>query len=890
MSDDIRARKEAIASARELLSIKEAELDRAVKILGNTKSTHKGYKDMVNAANALNAEVSKAQTSIQEMANDVQDVESGIEDANKKLDGFSSKVQDLISKVPIVGDSLAGGVQTATDKAKVMMDKWLKETDSGWRKTFKVLGAITAGLLLGGLFAAWKLFSSLLGKSKETMMEMSTAANDTARTLQMSVKDVQAIAGGIGSWVQYGQGWASAVAAIRDDMGFIPKLTAQENQLVAKLATNAGLGADQIANMYRHSQNLNMSLDTYVKEQQKKIIQLNQENGTYFTQAEIIKDIAGASDETLAMFGKQNQELEKQVLIGKKIGLNLNQQASMAKSLLDIESSIEAEMEARVLTGKELNLDKARELALEGDVAGAAAEVMDQVGGINEFNKMNIIQKEALAKAAGMEVGQLQKSLEMQAGLADQAQVGGAGGGGGGVAGAAGNVDMQTADDARRRKWGGVLMDIAKPLKDLRYAIEDKLYTWLTGPDGSKFITGVGNAIGEVANWIATGTAPSWWTKFESEYVTPIRDKIATFANWVKENPWTAIATGIAGSVAIKGIGQAFGLIADKSRDGSSKSNALWVRQTDGVFGDMMNWFGGKGGGFKKFSTAFRKGGFKGLGKSLFRSSGLKGITSKLSSIGKGLGGMLKGKGGGGLFKSIGKGLGSIWGGIKKGASKAWTGVKSAGSKIIKAVNPIPKIKKAFTGNAGKWIKKALGGVGKVGGKAVKGGLIGALFNAGQLYSILRGDGTPMEKAKGVIQVGGGILGGALGSIAGSIVPGIGTLAGGFVGGLLGDMIGSIPAVQNALAPPLAKALGGEEVSDFILSDRGLIKFRKDDLVIGGTKLNEALGTGDNKRLDEVCELLKQLIEVTKVDRVMSVDGNELRTALEATEPYRGTS
>ena len=41
--------------------------------------------------------------------------------------------------------------------------------------------------------------------------------------------------------------------------------------------------------------------------------------------------------------------------------------------------------------------------------------------------------KEALAKAAGMEVGQLQKSLEMQAGLADQANVGGAGGGGAGL-------------------------------------------------------------------------------------------------------------------------------------------------------------------------------------------------------------------------------------------------------------------------------------------------------------------------------------------------------------------------------------------------------------------------------------------------------------------------
>ena len=149
-------------------------------------------------------------------------------------------------------------------------------------------------------------------------------------------------------------------------------------------------------------------------------------------------------------------------------------------------------------------------------------------------------------------------------------------------------------------------------------------------------------------------------------------------------------------------------------------------------------------------------------------------------------------------------------------------------------------------------------------------------------------DAPPLEKAKGVIQSGAGILGGALGSIAGSIIPGAGTLLGGIAGGFIGDWIGSMPALQNAMAPPLSKLFKGEEVEDFILSDRGLIKFRKDDLVIGGTKLNESLKTGDNEKMDEMVELLKQLIKVTTVDRVLSVDGLELRNALAETELNRG--
>ena len=87
-------------------------------------------------------------------------------------------------------------------------------------------------------------------------------------------------------------------------MGYIPDLTKEENSLVAKLATNAGLGAEQIANMYRHSQNMGMSLTEYTKNQEKKIKNLNKEYGVHFTQAQIIKEIAGASDETLTMFGK----------------------------------------------------------------------------------------------------------------------------------------------------------------------------------------------------------------------------------------------------------------------------------------------------------------------------------------------------------------------------------------------------------------------------------------------------------------------------------------------------------------------------------------------------------------------------------------------------------
>ena len=83
----------------------------------------------------------------------------------------------------------------------------------------------------------------------------------------------------------------------------------------------------------------------------------------------------------------------------------------MSQSLLDFESSIESELSAELVTGKDLNLERARGLALNGDSAAAAAEIASQVGSAADFGKMNVIQQEAIAKAVGMQRDELAQSL-----------------------------------------------------------------------------------------------------------------------------------------------------------------------------------------------------------------------------------------------------------------------------------------------------------------------------------------------------------------------------------------------------------------------------------------------------------------------------------------------
>jgi len=135
--------------------------------------------------------------------------------------------------------------------------------------------------------------------------------------------------------------------------------------------------------------------------------------------AAVMADIAGSAETAAKYFGDNPKALAKAAIEARRLGLTLDDMAGVAGGLLDIESSIENQFTAQVLTGKQLNFDAARRLALEGDIEGATKSILGQMGSIGEFNKMDVVQKEAVAAAAGLTVTQLSTALTKQKALND---------------------------------------------------------------------------------------------------------------------------------------------------------------------------------------------------------------------------------------------------------------------------------------------------------------------------------------------------------------------------------------------------------------------------------------------------------------------------------------
>ena len=80
-----------------------------------------------------------------------------------------------------------------------------------------------------------------------------------------------------------------------------------------------------------------------------------------------IQEAIGKTSSLIQLTTKGGTEgLTKSVMAATKLGTSLDKVMSISEGLLDFEQSIAAEMEAEMLLGKEINLEKARQADFRG--------------------------------------------------------------------------------------------------------------------------------------------------------------------------------------------------------------------------------------------------------------------------------------------------------------------------------------------------------------------------------------------------------------------------------------------------------------------------------------------------------------------------------------------
>ena len=256
------------------------------------------------------------------------------------------------------------------------------------------------------------------------------SAGNLAKSFNLSYQEAVALNGKLNETANLSldaaintKGLNESLIAVGKSLGSNAQLNTKDLITFTKLREQAGYTNDELIDIQKLSLINNKTLEDNTASILGGAKAYASQNKLVVNEKDILREVGKTSAAVKLSLGGSADELARSVIQAKQFGLTLAQADHISSSLLDFESSISNELEAELITGKNLNLEKARQLALNNDIAGAAAEVAKQVGTSVDFAKMNRIQQESIAKAAGLTREELAQSLMDREALAKLSEV-----------------------------------------------------------------------------------------------------------------------------------------------------------------------------------------------------------------------------------------------------------------------------------------------------------------------------------------------------------------------------------------------------------------------------------------------------------------------------------
>lgn len=205
-----------------------------------------------------------------------------------------------------------------------------------------------------------------------------------------------------------------AYSQLNTQLGFIGDFQAKSLEMQTRLTKLVGLDEKSAAGLVMLSEARGKNAEAEYKSVLGVSASMQRQKGIQLDLKSILSEVGNITGQVRANLGANPELLARAVTEAKALGGELEDVKNISKPLLQFQSSIEAELEAELLTGKQLNLERARAAALMGDMETLASEISSQAGSFADFSKMNVIQQEALASAFGLSADRLSDMLFKQ--------------------------------------------------------------------------------------------------------------------------------------------------------------------------------------------------------------------------------------------------------------------------------------------------------------------------------------------------------------------------------------------------------------------------------------------------------------------------------------------
>lgn len=349
--------------------------------------------DINESANNLSNSFSDVQKNLGELATVLGQAARLTNDMAKNLGDTAKNTEDAAGE--------AENLSSAFDESDSLIDNISKKS--------KTLG----GLLSVGKGAALA-FATQLGNADKETTALGRSLNLSKTESIALKKEFAAAAANLGDINVNSRRLAQANTTLNKQLGTAFKFNTDTLAAVTKLTENIGISAESAASLAFQAQRTSKPLEEVRKDVLEASYGLQQGAGVALDLNNILEQTGNVTGQVRANLGANPTAIAKAVTAAKLFGAELKDIVASSKQLLNFESSIEAELEAELLTGKQLNLERARAAALAGDQETLARELSKNAGSFADFTQMNVLQQDALAKAMGMQSDQLADILFQQ--------------------------------------------------------------------------------------------------------------------------------------------------------------------------------------------------------------------------------------------------------------------------------------------------------------------------------------------------------------------------------------------------------------------------------------------------------------------------------------------
>ena len=396
-------------------------------------------------------------------------------DIDKKMGGMGNIVKGM-GKIPFVGQFLE------TDKALQSMAKTAGKGGTKMKTMGAGIKSMGSSLAKAGPQILLMELAKAIGRVDGELVEMSKGLNMSKGEAGQLRGELQTAATQSNDIFVTTSKLITAQNTLNKAFGtaavFSGEILVQATKLVEKVKLAgeavAGLAGQSIVTGESFEDNYESALSTSYEMQRQTGISVDLRN--------VMSQVGNTSGALRASLGGSTEAITKAVTQAELLGMNMKDIASSSKALLDFESSINAELEAELLTGKQLNLEKARLAALTNDQETLQKELNKNIGSFSEFGAMNVLQQDALAKSMGMtsdQLGDILYKQEIQGKTARELRALG-------KDELANRMEATTAQDkfnAMMTKLQGILADLVSPiipLLDLIMSVINPLFKLLT--------------------------------------------------------------------------------------------------------------------------------------------------------------------------------------------------------------------------------------------------------------------------------------------------------------------------------------------------------------------------------------------------------------------------